>query len=77
MRFEASDEIAHFVASQELFYNEIKQPADILKRIEAVGKKGYFKNCPRIISAGKSSVCRLWEDTMAAKKQTSFIKNIG
>ena len=53
LRFEASDEIAHFVASQELFYNEIKQPADILKRIEAGGKKGYFKNCPRIISAGK------------------------
>ena len=32
LRFEASDEIANFVASQELFYNEVKQPSDILKR---------------------------------------------
>ena len=39
MRFEASDEIAHFVAGQELFYNEIKQPADILKMIEAVKRE--------------------------------------
>ena len=39
LRFEASDEIAHFVAGQELFYNEIKQPADILKMIEAVKRE--------------------------------------
>lgn len=36
LRFEASDEIAHFVAGQELFYNEIKQPSELLKKIEAV-----------------------------------------
>src|SRR3990167_433007 len=41
LRFEAYDEIAHFVAGQELFYNEIKQPSDILKKIEAV-KKDYI-----------------------------------
>ena len=39
LRFEASDEIAHFVAGQELFYNEIKQPMDILKKIESVKKE--------------------------------------
>ncbi|MEK7142385.1 MAG: insulinase family protein, partial [Patescibacteria group bacterium] len=39
LRFEASDEIAHFVAGQELFYNKIEQPADILKRIEAVKRE--------------------------------------
>jgi len=43
LRFEASDEIAHFVAGQELFYNEIKQPSDILKKIEAVGKEDVLK----------------------------------
>lgn len=43
LRFEASDEIAHFVASQELFYNKIKQPSDILKKIEAVKKEEIFK----------------------------------
>ena len=52
LRFEASDEIANFVAGQELFYNEIKQPSDILEKIEAVEKR-YFKNRPRIIPAGK------------------------
>ena len=39
LRFEASDEIAHFVAGQELFYNEIKQPMDLLKKIEAVKRE--------------------------------------
>ncbi|MEK7069978.1 MAG: insulinase family protein, partial [Patescibacteria group bacterium] len=39
LRFEASDEIAHFVAGQELFYNKTEQPADILKRIEAVKRE--------------------------------------
>src|SRR3972149_3561038 len=43
LRFEASDEIAHFVAGQELFFNEIKQPSDILKKIEAVGKGDILK----------------------------------
>lgn len=39
LRFEGSDEIASFVAGQELFYNEIKQPADLLKKIEAVKRE--------------------------------------
>ena len=43
LRFEASDEIANFVAGQELFYNEIKQPSDILNKIEAVGKEDVLK----------------------------------
>lgn len=43
LRFEESDEIANFVAGQELFYNEIKQPAELLKKIEAVKKEDVLK----------------------------------
>lgn len=50
LRFEASDEIAHFVAGQELFYNEIKQPSDILKKIEAVRKEEVLKIAAELFS---------------------------
>ena len=56
LRFEASDEIAHFVASQELFYNEIKQPADILKKIEAVGKGDVLKIAQELFRPEKLSL---------------------
>jgi len=56
LRFEASDEIAHFVAGQELFYNEIKQPSDILKKIEAVGKEDVLKIAKELFRPEKLSL---------------------
>lgn len=56
LRFEASDEIAHFVAGQELFYNEVKQPADILKKIEAVEKEDILKIAQEIFRPEKLSL---------------------
>jgi len=56
LRFEASDEIAHFVAGQELFYNEIKQPSDILKKIEAVGKEDVLKIAEELFQPRKLSL---------------------
>ena len=56
LRFEASDEIAHFVAGQELFYNEIKQPSDILKKIEAVGKEDILKIAEELFRPEKISL---------------------
>ena len=56
LRFEASDEIAHFVAGQELFYNEIKQPSDILKKIEAVGKEDVLKIAEELFRPEKISL---------------------
>ena len=56
LRFEASDEIAHFVAGQELFYNEIKQPSDILKKIEAVGKGDILKIAKELFQTEKISL---------------------
>lgn len=34
LKFEGSEEIASFVAVQEMFYNKINQPYDIMKKIE-------------------------------------------
>jgi len=56
LRFEASDEIAHFVAGQELFYNEIKQPSDILKKIETVGKGDILKIAEELFQPRKLSL---------------------
>jgi len=56
LRFEASDEIAHFVAGQELFYNEIRQPSDILKKIEAVGKEDVLKIAEELFRPEKISL---------------------
>ena len=56
LRFEASDEIAHFVAGQELFYNEIKQPSDILKKIETVKKDYILKIAKELFRPEKLSL---------------------
>ena len=56
LRFEASDEIAHFVAGQELFYNEVKQPRDILRKIEAVEKEDILKIAQELFRPEKLSL---------------------
>lgn len=56
LRFEASDEIAHFVAGQELFYNEVKQPAEILEKIEAVEKEDVLKIAQELFRPEKLSL---------------------
>lgn len=56
LRFEASDEIAHFVAGQELFYNEVKQPSEILEKIEAVEKEDVLKIAKELFRPEKLSL---------------------
>jgi len=43
LKFETSDEIASFVAGQELFYKKILQPEEILKKIEKVNKNDILR----------------------------------
>ncbi len=43
LKFETSDEIASFVASQELFYKKILQPEEILKKIEKITSNDIIK----------------------------------
>lgn len=38
MKFETSDEIASYIAGQELFYKKILQPEDVLKKIEKINQ---------------------------------------
>ena len=39
LAFETTDEVATFLASQELFYGRIMTPLDILAKIEKVGRR--------------------------------------
>jgi len=43
MKFETSDEIASFIAGQELFYKKILQPEDIIKKIEKINHGDILK----------------------------------
>ena len=75
LRFEASDEIAHFVASQELFYNEIKQPADILEKIEAVEKEDVLKIARELFRPEKFSLAVVGRHDKG-EKTNKFYKKI-
>lgn len=43
LRFETSDEIAFFIAGQELFYKKIMQPEEVLKKVEKVSQSDIVK----------------------------------
>ena len=76
LRFEASDEIANFVAGQELFYNEIKQPADILEKIEAVGKEDVLKIARELFRPEKFSLAVVGRHDKGGEKTNKFYKKI-
>ena len=75
LRFEASDEIAHFVAGQELFYNEVKQPADILRKIEAVKKDYILKIAKELFRPEKLSMSVIGKH-IGGEKTNKFYKKI-
>lgn len=50
---ETSDEIANFCAGRELFYNEIIQPEEVLKRIEKVTQNDILKVAQDIFNPNK------------------------
>ncbi len=43
LNFETSDEIASFIAGQELFYKKILQPEEVLKKIEKINKNDILR----------------------------------
>lgn len=75
LRFEESDEIANFVAGQELFYNEIKQPAELLKKIEAVKKEDVFKVAKELFKPENFSLSVVGKHKVG-KKTNDFFKKI-
>jgi predicted Zn-dependent peptidase len=68
MKFETSDEIASFIAGQELFYKKILQPEEILKKIEKintddilkVGKEIFKPSRVNLAVIGQPSNHNLW-----------------
>lgn len=75
LRFETSDEIAGFVANQELFYNEIKQPADILKKIEQVGKNDVLSIAKELFAPDRISLTAIGKHN-DIKKTTDACKKL-
>jgi len=53
LSFETSDEIASFVAGQELLYGKIVQPEDILKKIEKVSQDDILRVAKEIFKPSK------------------------
>ncbi len=76
LRFEESDEIANFVAGQELFYNEVKQPAELLKKIEAVKKEDVLKVAKELFKPENFSLSVIGKHKVGEKTNDFFKKII-
>ena len=53
LKLETSDDIATFCASQELFYNKVLQPEEILKKIEKVSQSDIIKTSREVFRSDK------------------------
>lgn len=67
LRFESSDEIAGFVSAQELFYNKIEQPSDILKKIEQVDKNSITAVAKELFAPNRVSAVAIGKHRDLAK----------
>lgn len=59
LAFETTDEVATFLASQELFYGKILTPRDILKRIELVSRADITKTIKEIFRPDKINLAAI------------------
>ncbi|MDP3902072.1 MAG: pitrilysin family protein [bacterium] len=59
LKFEGSEEIASFVAGQEMFYNKIKQPHDILRKIEKLTAKNLSDVAKEIFTPERISMAAI------------------
>ncbi|RJQ30790.1 insulinase family protein [Candidatus Parcubacteria bacterium] len=78
LRFESSEEIASFVANQELFYNEIKQPAEIIKKIERVKREEVISAASDIFKPEKANMSALGKhgtDNETKKKHEDILRS--
>ena len=75
LKFESSDEIANFVAGQEMFYNKTMQPADILKKIERLGQEDVLSIAREIFRPERINVAVIGRQKND-KKTEGFYKNI-
>ena len=74
LRFEASDEIALFVAGQELFYKKVMQPEEILKKIEKVNPNDILKISKDIFRPDKFNMAVISQEKDTEKNQERYKK---
>ncbi|MBI2609808.1 insulinase family protein [Candidatus Giovannonibacteria bacterium] len=70
LQFESTDEVATFLAAQELFYEKIMTPSEILAKIEAVKKDDIMKISKEVFRSNKTNLAAIGphEDTAIYKK---------
>lgn len=65
LAFETTDEVATFLASQELFYEKILTPQDILKKIEAVTRSDIIRVIKDIFRENKINLAAITPENNA------------
>ena len=75
LKFESSDEIANFAAGQEMFYNKITQPNDILKKMEELKQKDILNIAREIFKPERMSMAVIGRQKND-KKTEEFYQNI-
>lgn len=74
LKLETSDEIASFCAGQEIFYDEILQPEEILKKIEKTSKNDILKIANDIFVSDKISMTVIGKHSNPEQKEDFYKK---
>lgn len=69
LKFETSDEIASFIAGQELFYKKILQPEEILKKIEKVNQNDILRIGKEIFNPARANLAIIGQPRSAARRE--------
>ncbi len=74
LKFEGSDEVAYFIAGQEMFYKKIMQPIDIIKKIEKVSQNDIVKVAKDIFRPYKINMAVIGNHKDLIKKEKYYKK---
>ncbi len=74
LKLETSDSIASFCANQELFYNKILQPEEILKKIEKVSKRDILKVAGDVFRPAKINLAAIGRHQDIKKQEEIYRK---
>lgn len=74
LSFESSDSLSSFAAERELFYNEIIQPDDILKKIEKVSRNDILMVARDIFRPNKINMAVIGRHENAKEKEDYYKK---
>lgn len=75
LSFETSDEIASFIAQQELFYKKILQPEEIIKKFEKVNQDEILKIANDVLKPQKMNLVIIGQKVK--EKEEAFKKILG